>query len=151
MKGQLNVTTPAEYLSKLNEPRRSEVAALDELIRKTAPKLKPFIHIGMLAYGPCHYKYASGREGDWFRIGEASNANCISLYIRASDGKQCAAEKYKTALPKAKIGKSCVRFKRLADLDREALMRMIREAAGAPAKALRRQRVVVRARPGDPQ
>ena len=44
MKGQIKASTPAEYLAKLDEPRRSEVAALDTLIRKTAPKLEPFIH-----------------------------------------------------------------------------------------------------------
>jgi hypothetical protein len=49
MKGQLKVSTPVEYIAKLEEPRKSEVAALDALIRKTAPKLAPFIHGGMLA------------------------------------------------------------------------------------------------------
>ena len=74
------------------------------------------------------YKYASGREGDWFRIGVASNKNYISLYICAG------AERYKEALPKASIGRGCVRFKRLGDLDRAALKKMIRETAKAPAK-----------------
>ncbi len=131
MKGQLKVSTPAEYLAKLKEPRKSEVTALDALIRRTAPQLDPFIHAGMLGYGPWRYKYASGREGDWFRIGVASNANYVSLSICSSDGKHCVAGKYKQALPKAKIGKACVRFKKLADLDLEALSRTIREWAGA--------------------
>ena len=56
MKGQLKVSTPAEYIAKLEEPRRADVSALDALIRKTAPKLEPFIHAGMLAYGRWHYK-----------------------------------------------------------------------------------------------
>lgn len=47
MKGQLKVATPKEYLAKLKEPRKSDVRALDELIRKTAPELEPFIQIGM--------------------------------------------------------------------------------------------------------
>jgi len=135
MKGQLKVSTPAEYIAKLKEPRRAEVAALDALIRKTAPRLKPFIHGGMLGYGPFHYKYASGREGDSFRIGVASNANYISLYICASDGKEYVAERYKKALPKANIGRSCVRFKRLGDLDPGALKKLIREGAARPATA----------------
>ncbi len=135
MKGQLKVKTPAEYLAKLKEPRRSEVAALDALIRKTAPKLKPFIQIGILAYGARRLKYASGKEMDWFRIGVASNANYISLYICATDEKGNLAERYRKALPKAKIGGSCVRFKKLADLDGEELKRMIREAARAKTDA----------------
>jgi hypothetical protein len=83
----------------------------------------------MLGYGPWHYKYASGREGDGFRIGLASNKNYISLYILATDGKHYVAEQFKKALPKASIGKSCVRFKRLSDLDKSALSNLIREGA----------------------
>lgn len=135
MKGQLKVSSPAEYLAILAEPRKSEVTALDAMIRKLAPKLEPFIHSGMLAYGPWHYKYATGREGDWFRIGVASNKNYISLYICAGDGDAYIAERYKEALPKANIGRSCVRFKRLADLDQAALKKLIQQGAQAAAKA----------------
>ena len=134
MKGQLKVSTPAEYIAKLEEPRKADVAALHALIRKTAPKLKPFIQTGVLAYGPYHYKYASGREGEWFRIGVASNKNYISLYICACDQIGYIPERYKKALPKANIGKSCVRFKRLSDLDLATLKKMIREGARIPAK-----------------
>ena len=131
MKGQLRASTPAEYLAQLAEPRKAEVAALDALIRKTAPKLEPFVHIGILAYGPYHYKYESGCEGDGFRIGVASNQNYISLYVCATGEAGHIAEKYKEALPKAKIGKGCVRFKRLGDLDEAALKKLIRERARA--------------------
>ena len=132
MKGQSKTaTTPAQYLAELAEPRKSEVVKLDALIRKTAPKLKPFLHSGMLAYGPMRYKYASGREGDWFKIGVASNARYISLYACAADEQGYIAERYKQALPKAKIGKSCVRFNELADLDLKALARLIKETEKA--------------------
>lgn len=133
MSGSLNVTSPAEYIEQLGEPRKSDIAALDKLIREAAPKLEPFIHSGMLAYGRWHYKYESGREGDWFRIGLASNKNYISLYVCASDEQGYCAERYKESLPKASIGKSCVRFKRLADLDLQVLRKLIKE--GAKAKA----------------
>jgi hypothetical protein len=133
MKGQMKVSTPKEYIAKLAEPRRSEIVALDKLIRKVAPELEPFVHIGILAYGHWHYKYASGREGDWFRIGVASNKNYVSLYICAMDGKEYVAERYKKALPQANIGKSCVRFKRLSDLDEAVVTKLIREGATTPA------------------
>jgi hypothetical protein len=136
MKGQLKVSTPAEYIAELKEPRKSDIAALDRLIRKLAPRLEPFIHSGMLAYGPCRYHYESGRQGDWFRIGVASNKSYISLYLSASDsdGNGYLAERYKDALPKADIGKACVRFKRLGDLDQTALGNLITQAATAAAK-----------------
>ena len=122
MKGQKKAATPAEYFAQLEEPRKTEIAALDALIRK-ATKLEPFIQMGILAYGPCRMKYASGRESDWFKIGVASNASYISLYVAGG------GERHKDALPKANMGKSCVRFKRLGDLDQTVLKKLIREAA----------------------
>ena len=129
MKGQKKAATPAEYLAQLQEPRKSEVAALDSMIRKTAPKLTPFIQMGILAYGPYRYTYSNGRETDWFRLGVASNAGYISLYVSA--GESAEVERHKKALLKAKCGKGCVRFKRLGDLDQAALKSLIREVAKA--------------------
>ncbi len=130
MKGQSKTArTTEEYLAELSEPRRSEIARLDKLIRQTVPGLDPHIRSGMLGYGTYHYKYASGREGDWFRIGLASNKNYISLYACAADERGYVAERYKERLPKASIGKSCVRFKRLADLDLEVLKELLKETA----------------------
>ena len=129
MKGQLNVKTPAEYIAAVDDKRRSDIAALDALIRKHAPKLEPVIMGGMLGYGPFHYRYASGREGDACKLSIASNTSYISLYCFAADAKGSVAERYVDRLPKASIGKSCVRFKKLADLDEKALVALIKETA----------------------
>jgi hypothetical protein len=83
----------------------------------------------MLGYGPFHYRYASGREGDACRLSIASNASYISLYCLAGDDDGYVAERYVDRLPKAKIGKSCVRFKKLADLDETALVALVKETA----------------------
>ena len=122
-------TTSEAYLDALDEPRRGDVAALDALIRATAPQLEPHIQSGMLAYGRYRYRYSSGRSGEWFPIGLASRKRYISLYVMAADGERYLAEAFRDRLPKADIGKSCIRFKRLADLDRDALVELIREGA----------------------
>jgi hypothetical protein len=129
MRGQLNVKTPAEYIAAVDEKRRGDIAGLDALIREHAPELQPVIIDGMLGYGPFHYRYASGREGEACKISIASNASYISLYCFASDAEGYVAERYADRLPKAGIGKSCVRFKKLADLDQEALVALIEETA----------------------
>ena len=77
--------TPAEYIAAVDDKRRSDIAALDALIRKHTPKLEPVIIGGMLGYGPFHYRYASGREGDACKLSIASNASYISLYCFAAD------------------------------------------------------------------
>jgi Domain of unknown function (DU1801) len=121
--------SPEDFIAGLDEPRRSEVAKLHAIVRKTVPKLKPLVAGKMLGYGAFHYKYASGREGDTFRIAISSNKSYISLYLCAADAKGYIAERYKKRLPGASIGKGCVRFKRTGDLDLAALQDLLREAA----------------------
>jgi len=126
--------TPDEYIAELDEPRRMEVAKLDALIQRTAPQLERFVGAGMLAYGRYHYRYASGREGDTALIGLASRKQYISLYVIAADERGYLAEQYRQRLPKADVGKSCVRIKRLGDVDETALAELI--AAGAAFKGV---------------
>jgi hypothetical protein len=128
--------TPEEYIASLEEPRRSDIAAIDKLIREVAPQLKPGVHSDMLIYGPYHYKYASGREGDSCHIGLASRKTAISLYCNAVEENGYVAEGFKERLPKAKVGCACVGFKRLADVDEGALRDLIAKTAScSPAGA----------------
>lgn len=120
--------TPTEYLEMIADPtRRAEVKQLHKQISGWLPKLKPQILSGMIGYGLHHFVYPSGRNVDWSIVALASQKNYISVYICASDGKQYVAEKYKELFPKASIGKSCIRFKKAADIDMKALGKVILE------------------------
>ena len=122
-----NAKTPTEYINSLEEPRKTEIKKLHSFICKTVPNLKPHMKYGMLGYGTYHYKYASGREGNWMVIGLANQKNYISLYACLSDGKQYVAEKHKRDLPKSNIGKSCIRFRKLEDVDLNVIKRILKE------------------------
>lgn len=117
--------TPEEYIDLIDEPRKSEIKKLHEFIRKTVPDLKPFIIAGMIGYGPYHYKYASGREGEWSILALASQKNYISVYVCATKDGKYVAEHFKSKLPKTNIGKSCIRFKKLEDIDLNALREVL--------------------------
>lgn len=120
--------SPEEYIAMIAEPRRQEIETLHALITKTVPKLEPHILSGMIGYGTYHYRYASGREGDWSLIALASQKNYISVYVCCEvEGKYLAGE-YKDKLPKASIGKSCIRFKALKDIDLSVLTEIIKKA-----------------------
>lgn len=120
--------TPEEYITQIDEPRKSQITELYELIRKSAPTLKPYIQSGMIGFGKYHYKYGSGREGDWFMIGLASQKNYISVYVCAVIDNKYLAEEYKAKLPKANIGKSCIRFRKIEDIDLAVLEELIQKA-----------------------
>lgn len=120
---------PQEYIDALDEPRRSDVAALDALIRRTAPDLEPVVNGRMLGYGPFHYRYATGREGDATLLALASNRRYLSLYVLSCAEGRYLAERYADRLPGASVGRSCVRFPRLAAVDLAVLEELVVEAA----------------------
>jgi len=125
-----DAATPEEYIAELEDPRRAHVQQMHEFIQSIVPNLKPYMQAGMIGYGTHHYRYASGREGDWMVIGLSGRKDYISLYICAAmeDGNYLP-ETYKERLPAANIGKSCVRFKQPDDIDLEVLRELITDGA----------------------
>jgi len=107
-----------------------DLERLDALIRETLPDLEA----DGLNYGPFRYRYDSGRERDAYRISVAERKTGISLYVLAlTEDGEYLAESRAEQFPKAKVGKSCIRFKRLDDLDQVALRDLLREAGRLPA------------------
>jgi hypothetical protein len=121
--------TPDSFLEGIDEPRRSEMRTLHELIRSAAPGLEPVVSGKMLGYGPFHYRYETGREGDATVLTLANNKRYISLYVLCTDEGGYLAERYKESLPKLDIGKSCVRIKRLDDVDLDVMRDLVSRAA----------------------
>ena len=116
--------TPEAYVDGLPGPRRDDIGRLHALVREVAPSMAASAKEGMLSYGTYRYKYASGREGEWFVLGIASQKNYISLYAPTLN-----LEPYLARLPKADIGRGCIRFKRLDDLDLGVIDEVIRASA----------------------
>jgi len=99
------------------------------LVRETLPDLEPqMASEGMIGYGQFHYRYDTGREGDASLISLASRKQYISLYVLCAPDGEYLAERYVDRLPKANIGKSCVRFKRTDDIDLGVLRELVAEA-----------------------
>ncbi|HEX2052918.1 MAG TPA: DUF1801 domain-containing protein [Actinomycetota bacterium] len=116
-----------EYLKSLAEPRRSEVRQIHDFIRRTVSDLEPYMERqDMIGYGRYHYRYATGREGESCIIGLSSRKAHISVYAMGGDGEQYVAERMRHLLPKADIGKSCIRFKRLEQVDFHGLGQILK-------------------------
>ena len=76
----------------------------------------------IVGFGSYHYRYASGREGDFMETGFAPRKRAITLYIMAgfSEYGDLLAK-----LGKHDTGKSCLYVKRLADVDQAVLREMV--------------------------
>ncbi len=136
MKAADDIRTPAQYIASLSEERRAPIRKLHGLIRKAVPDLNPVIIYGMLGYGKYHYKYASGREGDAPVVALASQKNAISLYVSGCEGKRTLVETFKARLGKVSVGKCCIRFRKLEDLDIDVAMELVSHAARLMAPSL---------------
>jgi hypothetical protein len=125
--------TVAEFLAALPDAHRETITTIHKAIRKAVPKLAPFMTSGMgpaplLGYGKYHYKYASGREGDWFLIGLVAGKSGYALHICSSDQKGYLVEQNAAKLGKVKTGRSCINFKKLEDLNLAAAMTVAKQA-----------------------
>ena len=116
------------FIQALPEDRREDVVRLEELIRDTLPDAEQGVANGMLGFGPFHYRYASGREGDAHLVSIANRKAGISLYVLSADGDEYLPELYAQRLGRASVGKSCIRFKRLDDVDLGVLRELLEHA-----------------------
>ena len=76
----------------------------------------------IVGFGAYHYKYESGREGDWFLVGFSPRKQNLTLYIMAGFKRY---EELLAKLGKHKTGKSCLYLNKLADVDEEVLRQMV--------------------------
>jgi len=132
MQATPDIKTPTQYLASLPPDRKKALTTLHRAIRKAAPDLKPLIIHGMIGYGKYHYTYASGREGDTAIVSLASQKQHITLYLMACDDTGYLAEQNKDRLGKVSVGKSCIRFKKLEDLNLDVVLELIQKAEQLP-------------------
>ena len=108
-----------------NEERRQECLQLLSWMKKitqTEPKLWSNNIVGFDSY---HYKYATGREGDWFITGFSPRKQALTLYIMAGFDRY---DELMAKLGKYKTGKSCLYIKRLSDVEEAVLKELITES-----------------------
>jgi hypothetical protein len=114
--------TTAEFLAEIADPgRRADCEALIEMMERLSGD--PAVMWGkIVGFGTYHYRYESGREGDFLRVGFASRAKDLTLYIMAGFDRY---PEIIARLGKFKTGKSCLYVKRLADVDKPALEELV--------------------------
>lgn len=79
----------------------------------------------IIGFGNYHYKSERSRqEGDWPLVGFSPRKAAISLYVYSGSPEH---EHLLKNLGKFKMGKACIYIKRLSDIDRDELKKLIQE------------------------
>ena len=108
-----------------HEGKRNDAFEILEMM-KTITKEEPRMWgTSIIGFGDVRYKYASGREGDWFKVGFSPRKAKISLYLMGCDVSK--AREMLGRLGKHKEGKGCLYVNKLADIDINVLKELIKE------------------------
>lgn len=107
--------------------RREDAIRLRALMEEVSGERATLWGDSLIGFGEYHYRYDSGREGDFFRIGFAARKANLVLYLMA--GVEAHPELLER-LGKHRTGQSCLYLTRLAKVD-EAVLRELVEAAWA--------------------
>ena len=103
--------------------RRADAEKLLHLFASTTGYEPRMWSPSMVGFGKYHYRYESGREGEYFATGFSPRKAELSIYIMPgyADYGEILAR-----LGKHRTGKSCLYVKRLGDIDLEVLAELIR-------------------------
>ena len=93
-----------------------------KLMRETTGNRATMWGSSIVGFGKYHYKYESGREGDFFLTGFAPRKQALTIYI--VNGFKPHANLMEK-LGKFKTGKSCLYVKTLDDIDRSVLETLV--------------------------
>jgi hypothetical protein len=126
LKTQPNYRSVEAFLQTVEDDREQKDALrILEIMQKISGETPRMWGDSIIGFGSYHYRYASGREGDWFLTGFSPRKNKLSLYIMAGFGQY---ESLLQQLGKYKTGKSCLYIRRLADVNEVILQKLIHQS-----------------------
>ena len=108
-----------------DEKKRADSFKILELMKKITKEEPVMWGPSIVGFGKYHYKYASGREGDWFLTGFSPRKQNLTLYIMAGFKKY---DELMKKLGKYKHGGSCLYINKLEDIDSKVLKSLITES-----------------------
>lgn len=130
-------TDPAEVIALAPEALREDFATLDGRIAEVMAGLPRTVWEGtfwggsqqrIIGYGEYHYQGRSGAEGEWFVVGLAAQKAYLSLYVNATEDGGYLVKRWADRLGKVKAGSANVTFRRLSEVDVDALLAMVARA-----------------------
>lgn len=105
-----------------NEKKRADSFRILEIMTEITGESPKMWGSSIIGFGEYHYKYESGREGDFFISGFSPRKQNLTIYVMSGFEKH---EALMEKLGKYKTGKSCLYIKKLEDVDEKVLREII--------------------------
>ncbi len=114
-----------------NDVRRRDARTLLAMMEKITGEKPTMWGPSIIGFGVYHYKYESGREGDFLNVGFSPRKANLSIYILGSIAED---DPLLSKLGKYKTGKGCLYVNRLEDVDAGVLEKLIAKSYRATRK-----------------
>ena len=108
-----------------NDQRRIDCFKLLEVCTAVTGEPPKMWGDSIIGFGQYHYKYKSGHEGDYFLTGFSPRKQNLTVYILAGFDKY---QDLLNTLGKHKTSSSCLYLKKLEDVDKEVLKKLISQS-----------------------
>ena len=132
LKTKPNDASVEAFIASLgDEKKRQDAQTLLELMTQATGHAPQMWGENIVGFGSYHYKYATGREGDWFLAGFSPRKQNLTLYIMSG------FDQYEVLMPrlgKHSTGKACLYIKKLADIDLDVLRDLVQQSCAHLAK-----------------
>jgi hypothetical protein len=117
----------AKFLAALeDDEKRADCEVLLGLMERVTGAKAVMWGPSIVGFGSYHYRYASGREGDWMLAGFSPRKRDLTVYVMAGFKGQ---ERLLAKLGKHKASSGgCIYLKRLADVDLGVLEELVRSS-----------------------
>jgi len=110
-----------KFLQGITDPKKREDCYRILEIMKRATKAEPKMWgTSIIGFGDYHYKYATGRENDWFITGFSPRKQNLTLYMMGGFDIETLQK-----LGKHKTGKGCLYINKLEDVDTKVLNELL--------------------------
>jgi hypothetical protein len=132
LKTQKNEKDVETYLNSVeHDKRREDGFVVLELMKEVTGEEPKMWGSSIVGFGEYRYKYASGREGDWFLTGFSPRKQAMTLYIMGGFDQY---GELLAKLGKYTTGKGCLYIKKIEDVDRDVLRELVAKSAEYVAK-----------------
>ncbi|MHB8777663.1 MAG: DUF1801 domain-containing protein [Anaerolineales bacterium] len=129
LKTKVNDASVSAFLNNIeDEEKRADSFEILKIMKQVTRKEPKMWGASIIGFGDIHYKYESGREGDWFITGFSPRKQNLTLYVMGSYNPHTELLK---KLGKHKTGVGCLYIKKLKDVDAKVLKELIEKSVKA--------------------
>lgn len=108
-----------------HEKRREDSLVVLDMMKNITDQEPKMWGSSIVGFDHYHYKYDSGREGDFFKVGFSPRKQSLTIYVMPGFTRY---EELMEQLGKYKTGKSCLYINKLEDVDLDVLRQLIKES-----------------------